>query len=69
VDKMDDKTAKLRALRLAKEQAEKRSLQARKAAREAAQLAMFDELGRRARQSLKTGQADPLLDRLFGIKS
>jgi hypothetical protein len=31
--KMDDKTAKLRALRLAKEQAEKRSLQARKAVR------------------------------------
>jgi hypothetical protein len=67
--KMDDNTAKLRTLRLAKEQAEKRSLQARRVAREQARSAMLDELGKRARRANESGQADPLLDRIFGIKS
>jgi hypothetical protein len=67
--KMDDNTAKLRTLRLAKEQAEKRSLQARRVAREQTRSAMLDKLGERARRANETGQADPLLDRIFDIKS
>ncbi len=66
---MDEKTKRLRALRLAKESVEKIQRDRRKLAQQAAAGKFLEDLALRARNAISKNQSDPIVDRFLGIRT